>query len=266
VVEPLLKWAGGKRWLTSGDKLPLPDSYERYVEPFLGSGAVFFYLEPEKSVISDRNPDLISFYEVVRDSPDDLHKLMRVHHEKHSRDYYYEIRSVRSVCKIERAAAFLYLNRTCWNGLYRVNREGIFNVPIGTKKNVLMATDDFLRVSEVLKRAELLHCDFEDTLNRCGRGDFVFVDPPYTVKHNNNGFVKYNEEIFSWQDQLRLSTVVGRAAERGAAIVVTNADHSSVHELYGDAFVYRSLSRHSVLSASSASRRSTTEAVFTANL
>src|SRR5690606_33757078 len=118
----------------------------------------------------------------------------------------------------------------CWNGLYRVNREGIFNVPIGTKTNVLMESDDFLRVSEILKRAELRSCDFEDTLNRCGHGDFVFVDPPYTVKHNNNGFVKYNEEIFSWQDQLRLSAVVRRAAERGAAIVVTNADHASVHE------------------------------------
>src|SRR5690606_6490089 len=101
---------------------------------------------------------------------------------------------------IERAAAFLYLNRTCWNGLYRVNRDGIFNVPIGTKTNVLMSKDDFFRVSEVLKRSELFNVDFEDTIDQCGCGDFLFVDPPYTVRHNNNGFVKYNEEIFSWQD------------------------------------------------------------------
>lgn len=266
MVSPLLKWAGGKRWLVIADHLPVPISYKRYVEPFLGSGAVFFHLEPEVSVLSDLNSDLINLYKVVRDNPRDFAQMMRAHHNMHTREYYYEVRSKSYETPEEAAARFLYLNRTCWNGLYRVNKRGQFNVPIGTKQSVVMSNDDFYAVSSALKHAELRNEDFESVIDETQRGDFLFVDPPYTVQHNFNGFLKYNEHIFSWQDQVRLSQSLHRAANRGVYIALTNADHESVRNLYEDKFQYKSLIRQSVLAGNSLRRGRTTEAIFTCNI
>jgi DNA adenine methylase len=266
MANPFLKWAGGKRWLVASALLPKPKSFERFVEPFLGSGAVFFSLEPRKALLADINEELILLYRSVRKSPIALHEMMAEHQRKHSKSYYYEIRSRRPFGELERVARFLYLNRTCWNGLYRVNLRGDFNVPIGTKQSVILEDDDFVALSRTLRGARLRCSDFEAIVDQCREGDFLYVDPPYTVQHNYNGFLKYNERIFNWSDQLRLRNALMRAKFRGVAIVVTNADHESIHLLYSKFGGYRQLERHSVLAGDKAKRGRTTEALYLANL
>lgn len=262
---PFLKWAGGKRWLATRG-FPCPASFDRLVEPFVGSAAVFFSLRPGKAILADVNQELINLYRVVRDYPVELQALLSGHHDKHCRDHYYAVRKQIIADELGRAARMLYLNRTCWNGLYRVNRKGEFNVPMGTKTAVLMDGENFELYAKLLDVAELSCQDFETTINACGQGDFLFVDPPYTVKHNLNGFVKYNETIFSWDDQVRLAAALRRAGLRGAAVLVTNADHENLRELYRDDFTYTSVGRQSVLAGSAAHRGRTTEALFSLNL
>lgn len=258
-VLPFLKWAGGKRWFADRHTHLLPDGYDRYVEPFLGGGALFFATAPERAVLSDLNIDLIATYEVARDFPTDLAERLRRYHERHSRDTYYTVREKKPSDKIELAAWFLYLNRTCWNGLYRVNLRNVFNVPIGTKTDVVLPSDDFEIVSQRLAAAKIQCCDFETTIDTATDGDFVFVDPPYTVKHNENGFVKYNDRIFSWDDQVRLRDAVARASQRGAKVLVTNANHASIRELYRYVGSLKPISRASVLAGNSAYRASVEE-------
>lgn len=247
-VLPFLKWAGGKRWLVEKHSEIFPRSFERYIEPFLGSGSVFFHLAPENAILSDANFDLIECYRQVKTSPKRVEDLLSEHHTKHCNDYYYQVRGSNFVDPIQRAARFLYLNRTCFNGIYRVNLKGEFNVPIGTKTNVVLRSDDFPAVSSRLQGTELVHGDFQDTLARATEGDFVYVDPPYTVQHNNNGFLKYNEKIFSWSDQVRLKEQIELAAKRGASILVSNAAHKSLFELYEGIGSIQVVSRASVLS------------------
>ncbi len=266
MLEPFLKWAGGKRWLMNNNKLPIPLNFNKYIEPFLGSGAIFFLLEPQNAYLSDINNDLIELYKVIRDRPKEFSKELQIHHNMHSKEYYYRTRNNTPSDDLKKAARFLYLNRTCWNGLYRVNLKGEFNVPLGTKTSVVLKTDDFVSISNILKRAEIICNDFEQTVDLATKGDFLFVDPPYTVQHNTNNFIKYNEKIFSWDDQMRLKEALVRAKRRDVQIVVTNADHNSVRELYSVVGEYQQLTRHSVLAADPLKRGYTTEAMFVANL
>jgi DNA adenine methylase len=152
------------------------------------------------------------------------------------------------------AARFIYLNRTCWNGLYRVNRCGRFNTPRGTRDSVLFEDDDFELVATALRNVELMVADFEEVIDAAGVADFVFVDPPYTVKHNCNGFQRYNETIFRWSDQERLARCVERARNRGARLLVTNAAHDSVRELFKNIGEEVLLPRRSLVAADAAKR------------
>lgn len=253
---PFLKWAGGKRWLSEKILSLVPDVYGKYYEPFLGSAAVFFSLQPDEAMLSDLNADLIGTYNAIKDDWQKVSDILAIHHRKHCKEYYYAIREQRLRTPHTKAAQFIYLNRTCWNGLYRVNLNGKFNVPIGTKKNVLLDTDDFESVSRSLKKAKFVCADFETTINKAQFGDVVFADPPYTVHHNNNGFVKYNENIFRWEDQLRLKDALVRAKNRGAKIIMTNANHESVRTLYEDEFFMRTMSRASVIAGVASARKS----------
>jgi DNA adenine methylase len=264
--EPFLKWAGGKRWLLASEQLPVPVKYRRYIEPFLGGGAVFFHLQPRRAILADVNAELIELYRVIRDEPSKLQQLMEAHQALHSRDHYYAVRSKIPNHPHDRAARTFYLNRTCWNGLYRVNLKGDFNVPIGTKTTVVFDGEDFGEFSRTLSRANLRCADFEETIAEAREGDFLFVDPPYTAKHNFNGFIKYNEQIFTWADQLRLRNAIESAIRRNVATVVTNADHSSIRSLYAGVCQYRRLTRPSVLAGKADRRGRTSEAMFTANL
>lgn len=258
-IVPFLKWAGGKRWLIRSHSTLFDMSpRSRYVEPFLGSGAIFFSLLPKRAMLNDVNGELISTYAAIRDEWKKVARALSRHHRKHSAEYYYHVRSSVPRDLISLAARFIYLNRTCFNGIYRVNQRGEFNVPIGTKTSVVLNTDDFEAVANALYGVTLRSDDFEVIIDSCGRGDFIFADPPYTVKHNNNGFVKYNERLFSWSDQERLSACLRRAAKRGASIVVSNADHSSIRELYSGCEIL-TLSRYSVMASESARRKVTSE-------
>lgn len=253
-TQPFLKWAGGKRWLTSGHSSLFPENYVHYYEPFLGSAAAFFSLRPKKATLADINQELIDCYIAVRDQWQKVHELLSKHHENHSKEHYYKVRQNKPVGLVEKAARFIYLNRTCWNALYRVNQKGEFNVPIGTKTNVLLETDDFEGVSRLLQGVALVPLDFEDVIDQAREGDLIFADPPYTVKHNFNGFVKYNENMFHWDDQLRLNKCLIRASGRGCLVFLTNASHPSIVELYKNDFDLMPLKRNSVIAASSNNR------------
>lgn len=259
MIEPPLKWAGGKRWLARSYSWLFPERYERYFEPFFGGGAVFFALRPARAVLSDKNARLVATYEALRDDPDGVISALQAYADLHSDTFYYTARATPEIDPIREAARFLYLNRTCWNGLYRVNLKGEFNVPRGTKNRVMLPTDDFEGVSKALRNVSLSASDFSTTLAQASKDDFVFIDPPYTVAHNNNGFLKYNEDIFSWADQKRLKEEAVAAADRGACVLVLNAHHESISDLYSDVGTSHIVKRHSVISGTSAHRKGVEE-------
>lgn len=175
-----------------------PTPVRKIYRAVFGQWGNFFALGPSQAILSDANFDLINAYEAIRDDPQKILQLLRGHQRLHSYDYFYQMRSYKPRCEFRMAARFIYLNRTCWNGLYRVNRSGKFNVPIGTKSTVVMPTDDWSAMSRLLKPTKLVCGDFENSIEQAENGDLVFADPPYTVKHNFNGFIKYNDALFSW--------------------------------------------------------------------
>lgn len=260
-----LKWAGGKRWLTNRLVSLQHQKIERYFEPFLGGGAMFFFLKPEKAILSDLNTDLIRTYTVVRDNPQRLLTELQKHHDSHSKEHYYEMRRKHFRSPVKQAAKFIYLNRAGWNGLYRVNKSGHYNVPMGTEKSIINQETNYLALSEILQNARLQSMDFAKIIGRAKSGDLVFADPPYTVNHNQNGFLSYNEKIFSWKDQIRLAGSLKRAAGRGVKIIATNANHPEIDRLYS--FAHKEvLDRQSVLAGNPKHRKPTTEALYFVNI
>ncbi len=249
-LQPIIKWAGGKRWLVRKAGDLFPSDYGNYIEPFLGGAAVYFHLAPSSALLSDVNAELINVYSSIQKDWRRVAEFLKAHQQLHCSEYYYKVRSSSPRSKFAQAARTLYLNRTCWNGLYRVNLRGEFNVPIGTKSNVLADLDAFPRVADLLQGARFRVGDFEESIDEAVDGDFVFVDPPYTVKHNYNGFIKYNENLFKWEDQVRLRDAVVRAAGRGVKVLVLNANHESISSLY-EGFEQIVLSRSNVLSGKS---------------
>jgi len=263
IAKPFLKWAGGKRWFVSQNLSIFPQNFNKYIEPFLGSGAIFFALQPKNAILSDINKDLIDTYKAIKTDWIKVYELLKFHHKNHNRDYYYKVRSSKPRTLFSRAARLIYLNRTCWNGLYRVNRRGEFNVPIGTKTDVLLGTDNFSEISRLLQNAQLMRDDFEVVIDRAEEGDLIFVDPPYTVKHSDNGFIKYNEELFHWEDQVRLSESLARAKDRRVNIIVTNACHHSIKKLYRNRFDIATVYRHSIIAAAPSNRKKCKELIIT---
>jgi len=261
---PILKWPGGKRWFVKHLSDLMPKKYDRFIEPFFGGGSAFFALNPKKALLSDINKELITTYRLIRDDWQFVEKELRKFEKKHSVDFYYEVRSLEPENNSDIGLRLLYLNRTCFNGIYRVNEKGEFNVPIGSKNKVILDTDDFQKTSRLLKKATLLCCDFEKSIDKAEKGDVIFADPPYTVRHNLNGFIKYNEKLFSWQDQIRLAKALHRAVERGATVISTNANHESVRRLYRErGFNLKTISRYSSISADASSRNQFKELIIT---
>lgn len=260
---PFLKWVGGKRWLPSRYGWLIPRQMKTYVEPFLGGGAMLFHLAPRTALISDVNSELIATYAAIKRDWRKVEALLAQHQKRHSETHYYRVRSADTSDPLSRAARFLYLNRACFNGIYRVNLRGEFNVPKGSKTAIMLPDDDFQSVSEILKRCRILAQDFESTMSLAKAGDFVFVDPPYTVKHNNNGFIKYNQQLFSWDDQVRLRRSIEAAADRGVSVLITNANHQSIRKLYRGLGEAHTLSRASIISAASDKRGTSTELAIT---
>ena len=263
MTEPFLKWPGGKRWLVQQHPSLFPSRYERYVEPFLGGGSVFFHLAPPNAVLADTNQDLINAYQCLKDDAKSIERRLAKLQREHGRDLYFRIRATRPTSSLGRAVRFLYLNRTCFNGIYRVNLKGDFNVPMGSKTLVEYPADYLQTIGAHLRNASLCVADFEKTIDNVKAGDFVFVDPPYTVMHNNNNFVKYNSSLFSWEDQQRLAGAIKRASSRGVAVMLSNADHHSVRALYKDFGHHIRVKRSSILAANPMHRRETTELIVT---
>ncbi len=240
----------------------LPRQFSMYYEPFLGSGALFFLLTPNHAFLGDKCADLIEVYATIRDSVSAVIRHLRP--LKPDRDLFYEIRNRPSRGRLKRAAEFLYLNKTCWNGLYRVNSDGRFNVPYGMPKTDFIADFENLReCSRALQKPDvrLRSCDFEEALQGVGCGDLVYLDPPYVTRHNNNGFVDYNETLFSWEDQRRLAARARCLAAAGAYVIVTNAHHREVIDLY-PGFASRTLTRSSTLASDAKCRVRVKEALL----
>jgi DNA adenine methylase len=257
---PFLKWPGGKRWLAKTIAEIIGEPSGTYYEPFLGGGAVFFHLRPAKAVLSDRNGELIGVYRQIKSNLEDVLDAMRG--LRPSRSRFSLFRAADPPGALERAVRFLYLNRTAFNGMYRVNQKGEFNVPYGCKPGTTVLNRPLLRAAaEALQAATLLHSKFEHQVAKAGKGDVVYCDPPYTVKHDNNGFVRYNESIFSWDDQVRLAEDCRAAARRGARVIVSNARHEPVRKLYSD-FTARIVHRNSMVSGSVEGRGSVAEYLF----
>jgi len=240
----------------------VPSVYGRYYEPFLGSGALFFALRPERASLSDLSEEVVGVWKAVRDNVDYLSDYLRP--MKPDKAIFYDIRGSRSLAYPARAAEFLYLNKSCWNGLYRVNSRGQFNVPYGAPQSDFVFDEANLkRCAAILKHPgiTLTQCDFAQTLRNPRSGDLVFLDPPYVTKHNLNGFRDYNERLFSWADQERLAAVARRLADRGVHVIVSNADHADVIALYED-FRLVQLERPSTLASNATKRGRVTEAMF----
>jgi DNA adenine methylase len=212
--EPFLKWPGGKRWFVAAHPRLLRRRYGRYIEPFLGGGSVFFHLRPHQALLGDLNSDVITAYKGIRENYKDVELLLEKHHVEHCPEHYYQVRDKEPSTPSAQAARIIYLNRTCFNGIYRVNKLGQFNVPVGSRTHVVRSSDNFVAVAQLLSRAELLECDFEILTEKAEPDDLLFLDPPYTVRHNHNGFIKYNEQLFSWQDQERMAKAATRAAHQ----------------------------------------------------
>jgi DNA adenine methylase len=256
-MDPLLKWPGGKRKLLTHVVPLLPTTYCRYIEPFFGGGALFFHLLPKRALLCDLNERLIECYLAVRDRP---HKVIdALRRLKNTEENYYEIRSSRRYTPHTRAAKLIYLCSLSFNGIYRENLLGTFNVPYGYKtNNVVFDPNQVLRASDALASATILVGDFETATSAAASGDMIYVDPPYTVTHGNNGFVKYNSRIFSWNDQMRLARECRRLATLGCHTIISNAAHHEIRALYRG-FKILTIARPSVMAASSGARRTVEE-------
>ena len=245
---PIIKWAGGKAQLLSQFEPFFPASFQRYLEPFVGGGAVFFHLynqgrlEGREIILIDRLEELINAYRVARDQVQNLIVELRRHEPyKHDANYYYEVRAwdrhsdYRQRGDVQRAARFIYLNRTCYNGLYRVNRKGQFNVPFGRYDNpTICDADNLVQVSRSLQEVELEVGDFGRCLDWAGPGDFVYLDPPYQPLSKTAYFTHYTSVAFGPKDQQRLAATFEELDQRGCQIMLSNSYTGSIRHLYKD--------------------------------
>ena len=269
IIHPFLRWTGSKRWLVKKDiEKFLPKIINNYYEPFLGGGAVFFYLKSKKEYnignfsISDSNEELINTYKQLRDNSelviDSLKKF------NNSSDEYYIVRDTIPDLLHDKAARFIYLNRTSFNGIYRVNSNGNYNVPYGKRSNVDIVTSDLLTsIGNILQNVDITSGDFELILKTVKKDDFIFIDPPYTVAHENNGFIMYNQKLFSWDDQIRLKNFIVALSEIGANYILTNAYHSSIVELYSGIGKMTQVSRYSQIGGKNSLRGNYHELIIT---
>jgi DNA adenine methylase len=239
-AKPFIQWVGGKRDMIEQYKNFIPKSFGTYYEPFLGGGAMFFYLKPEKSILSDNNTELIKTYEGVRDNPEEVIKVLKELKSKHSKELYEKVRNIdreisifHKLSNAEIAARMIYLNQTCFNGLYRVNQKGQFNVPIGSSLNRLICDENTIRnASKVLQKVTIKESDFENTLSDVKKDDFVYLDPPYYPVSLYSDFTRYTKEKFYKEDQIRLKERIDRLNKLGCKVMLSNSDCSFIKDLY----------------------------------
>ena len=237
-IPTLVKWAGGKSQLLQQFEPLFPDKIDTYIEPFLGSGAVFFFIQkkynPKKIIISDINEELINTYYVVRDNVEELIKLLKMHKEKHNKEYYYDVRAqnTKELSNIENAARFIYLNKTCFNGLYRVNSKGKFNVPIGSYKNPGILKEDVLMVANKrLQKIEIKVMSFEDIIKIATKNAFIYFDPPYHPLKKGS-FTTYTKSVFLENEQKKLAEIFNLLDKKGCKLMLSNSDTEFIKKLY----------------------------------
>jgi DNA adenine methylase len=262
-TAPFIRWPGGKRWLVPKMKKILRGlRFKRYFEPFLGGGAFYFSFTPGPAVLSDINKDLVNTYIHVRDHAEQLvAELQRLAINKAT---YETFRETTFESSFYRAVRFLYLNRTGFSGIYRVNAKGNFNVPYGGGDRTLiplLKNNLLLRASKALQGTRIVCADFDDLIVEAKDGDLLYCDPIYTVSHNNNGFRRYNESVFSWEDQERLGKACQAAARRGCTVIVSNAFHHEIRNVYSGAEIY-TFKRWSGLSSNPNKRKPRDEYLF----
>lgn len=261
--EPFLRWAGGKSWLVPHlEEFIGNTEIDHYHEPFLGGGAVFFNIRRQhRAYLSDENEDLINAYLCVRDYPEEV--INQIQGYENTADTYYNLRNQAPEDAVLRAARFIFLNQTSYNGLYRVNQNGQYNVPYGHRAFWQFDAQKIRAASTRLKNTRIQFCDFEDNKRFIKRHDLVFLDPPYTVSHNNNGFIKYNRNLFSLEDQQRLSCFVDYIKRKDAYYILTNAAHQVIAEIFEKGDRRIELQRPSLIGGQNARREPVSEYVFT---
>lgn len=274
LVKPFLKWAGGKRQLQSVLRANLPSQWDMnlksYFEPFIGGGAMLFDLQPPQATISDRNPQLINCYEVIKDAVDELIEELRKH--LNEEDYYYNLRDwdrndiLSTKSKIESAARIIFLNKTCYNGLFRVNASGQFNVPFGRYKNPnildvsgLKAVSEYFQVSKI----NMLNQDFQVTVKDAQSGDFIYFDPPYDPVSSTASFTSYYINNFNRDEQIRLKKTVDELSYRGCHVLLSNSYTDFIQDLYGDYQQVKVLATRSINSV--ATKRGSVEEILIKN-
>ena len=233
--QPIVKWAGGKTRLLDELRKRMPTTFGRYFEPFFGGGAVFFSLGPGAATLSDINEELIILYRCVRDEVDGLIRELQRH--PYEKEHYYWMRSLdpTTLSSTERAARTLYLNRTCFNGLYRVNRRGQFNVPMGRYRNpTICDTDKLNRTSVALAKVDLEHAGFAEMMTRPTAGDLVYFDPPYQPISKTANFTSYTAGAFGEDDQAQLADTFTDLTNRGVHCMLSNSDTPLIRALYKD--------------------------------
>ena len=248
-VKPVLKWAGGKSSLIPQLFKHFPKRFNRYFEPFLGGGAVFFSLGFfENSVINDLNTEITGLYEVIRDKPQELMLCLEELGKRYSERFYYELRAERPKSKIRKAARTLFLNKTCFNGLYRQNSRGEFNVPFGKRPKLpkIYEPQNILRLSRKLQETRILNTDFERVIRLAKEGDFIYCDPPYEPISSTSSFNSYTQLGFSKKDQQRLHQVCVEASKRGVKVAISNSSSPFIKKLFSDWKIVPILSRRSI--------------------
>lgn len=233
VSQPFLKWAGGKTQLLDELLKRMPQDYNVFFEPFIGGGALYFAVSPKTAVIADINDDLVNVYDVVRDHPEELIEALKGY--VNDKDFFYEVRAqdLHSLTPIERAARLIYLNRTCFNGLYRVNKSGQFNVPFANYKNPnIVQAERLLAASNTLSETKVFNASFEKVLVKAKAGDFIYLDPPYYPKDVYSDFKRYNKEQFYKNDHERLAELYNELSDRGCYVMLSNSDTPFTRNLY----------------------------------
>ncbi|HGQ5323701.1 TPA: DNA adenine methylase [Streptococcus pneumoniae] len=242
-LQSFTKWTGGKRQLLPVIRELMPKTYNRYFEPFVGGGALFFDLAPKDAVINDFNAELINCYQQIKDNPQELIEILKVHQEYNSKEYYLDLRSadrderIDMMSEVQRAARILYMLRVNFNGLYRVNSKNQFNVPYGRYKNPKIVDEELISAISVYlnnNQLEIKVGDFEKAIVDVRTGDFVYFDPPYIPLSETSAFTSYTHEGFSFADQVRLRDAFKRLSDTGAYVMLSNSSSALVEELYKD--------------------------------
>ena len=240
-LQPFLKWAGGKRQLLPTIRKYIPQYSGSYYEPFIGAGAVLFDIQPPVGIINDSNTELINCYQVVRDSIDELIVNLRQH--KNDKDYYYAIRDLdrephyKKLDPVQRASRIIYLNKTCFNGLFRVNSAGQFNVPFGRYHNPKIVDETVLRAVHrylAAKNVQILNLDFEQSVKNAKKGDFIYFDPPYDPVSDTSSFTGYDLNGFGKSEQQRLRDVYQKLSDKGCFVLLSNSATDFILNLYQD--------------------------------